>query len=47
MPLKNYKGDTVAAMAISVHATRMSMEQMVEHCLPPLLQAQAHLRMLL
>jgi IclR family pca regulon transcriptional regulator len=34
-------------MAISVHATRMSMEQMVEHCLPPLLQAQAHLRMLL
>lgn len=47
VPLKNYKGDTVAAMAISVHASRMSMEQMVEHCLPPLLQAQAHLRMLL
>lgn len=47
VPLKNYRGDTVAAMSISVHASRMSMDQMVEHCLPPLLQSQAHLRMLL
>jgi IclR family pca regulon transcriptional regulator len=47
LPLKNYRGDVVASMNISVHATRMSMDQLVEHCLPPLLQAQAHLRMLL
>ncbi len=47
VPLRNYRGDVVAAMNISVHASRMSMDQMVEHCLPPLLQAQAHLRMLL
>ncbi|MEH0166215.1 IclR family transcriptional regulator C-terminal domain-containing protein [Paucibacter sp. JuS9] len=47
VPLKNYRGDVVAAMTLCVHASRMSMEQMVELCLPPLLQAQAHLRMLL
>lgn len=47
LPLKNYRGDVVASMNISVHAARMSMDQLVEHCLPPLLQAQAHLRMLL
>lgn len=47
VPLKNYRGDVVAALSISVHASRMSMDQLVEHCLPPLLQSQAHLRMLL
>jgi IclR family pca regulon transcriptional regulator len=47
LPLKNYRGDVVASMNISVHAARMNMDQLVEHCLPPLLQAQAHLRMLL
>ena len=47
VPLKNYRGDVVAAMSISVHASRMSMDQLVDHCLPPLLQSQAHLRMLL
>ena len=47
LPLKNYRGDVVASMNISVHAARMSMDQLIEHCLPPLLQAQAHLRMLL
>lgn len=47
VPLKNYRGDTVAAMSVSVHASRMSMDQLVDHCLPPLLQSQAHLRMLL
>lgn len=47
VPLKNYRGDVVAAMCMSIHASRMSMDQMVENCLPPLLQAQAHLRMLL
>lgn len=47
VPLKNYRGDVVAALNISIHASRMSMEQLVEHALPPLLQAQQHLRMLL
>lgn len=47
VPLKNYRGDTVSAMNVLVHASRMSLEQMIEQCLPPMLQAQAHLRMLL
>ncbi|MDC8784694.1 IclR family transcriptional regulator domain-containing protein [Roseateles koreensis] len=47
VPLHNYKGEVVAAMNISTHASRLSMEQLVAQCLPPLLQAQAHLRMLL
>lgn len=47
VPLRNYRGETVAAMNLSVHASRMSMDQLVEHGLPPLLQAQAHLRTLL
>jgi IclR family pca regulon transcriptional regulator len=47
VPLKNYRGDVVAAMNISVHASRITMDQLVEQSLPPLLQAQAHLRMLL
>lgn len=47
VPLMNYRGDTVAALNISVHAQRMTMDQIVEHCLPPLRQAQAALRQLL
>ena len=39
VPLKNYRGDVVAALNVCVHASRMSM--------PALQQAQAHLRMLL
>jgi IclR family pca regulon transcriptional regulator len=47
VPLRNYRGDTVAAMNVSVHATRMRMDQLVEQCLPALLHAQAQLRTLL
>lgn len=47
VPLKNHRGEVVAALTVCVQASRVSMEQMVEQCLPPLLQAQAHLRMLL
>ncbi len=47
VPLKNYRGDTVAAINVSVHATRMQMGQLVEQCLPALLQTQAQLRTLL
>lgn len=47
VPLKTYRGDVVASLNICAHASRMSMEQLVELCLPPLLQAQSHLRLLL
>lgn len=47
VPLKNYRGDTVAAMNVGVHASRMRMEQLAEQCLPVLLHAQAQLRTLL
>lgn len=47
VPLKNYRGETVAALNISVHAARMTMDQLVEASLPPLLQSQAQLRQLL
>lgn len=47
VPLRNYRGDTVAAINISAHATRVTMEQLVETCLPSLMQTQAHLRQLL
>jgi IclR family pca regulon transcriptional regulator len=44
VPLKNYRGEVLAAMNISVQANRVSMAQLVETCLPALLQAQARLR---
>ncbi|HET9645020.1 MAG TPA: IclR family transcriptional regulator C-terminal domain-containing protein [Burkholderiaceae bacterium] len=47
VPLKNYRGETVAAINVCVHASRMSGEQLTENCLPSLLQAQAQLRQLL
>lgn len=47
VPLKNFRGETVAAMNISAHASRMGMDQMVEQCLPALLHAQAGLKTLL
>ena len=47
VPLKNYRGDVLAAMNISVHAARVSMDQLVSDCLPPLLQVQASLRTVL
>jgi IclR family pca regulon transcriptional regulator len=47
VPLRSYSGEVVAALSITAHASRMSMDQLVEQCLPSLLQAQAHLRMLL
>jgi IclR family transcriptional regulator, pca regulon regulatory protein len=44
VPLKNYRGEVLAAMNISVQAARVSLAQLVETCLPALLQAQARLR---
>jgi IclR family pca regulon transcriptional regulator len=47
VPVKNFRGDVVAAMNISVHAGRMSVEQMVERCLPALIKYQVELNALL
>jgi IclR family pca regulon transcriptional regulator len=47
VPLKSYRGEVLAAMNISVHAARVSMDQLVNDCLPALLQAQANLRTVL
>lgn len=47
VPLKSYRGDVLAAMNVSVHAARVSMDQLVNECLPALLQAQASLRTVL
>ena len=47
VPLKNYRGEVVSAMNVLVHQSRLSLDQMVEQCLPQLLHTQAHLRMLL
>ncbi len=44
VPLKNYRGEVLAAMNVSVNAARVSMTQLVDDCLPALLQAQARLR---
>lgn len=44
VPLKNYRGEMLAAMNISVQAARVSMDSLVNDCLPALLQAQARLR---
>ncbi|RFB71259.1 MULTISPECIES: IclR family transcriptional regulator C-terminal domain-containing protein [unclassified Herbaspirillum] len=40
VPLRNFRGEVVAAMNISVHAARMKLEDMVERCLPALLKIQ-------
>ncbi|HEY2929799.1 IclR family transcriptional regulator domain-containing protein [Piscinibacter sp.] len=47
VPLRNYRGDVLAAMNVSVHAARVSMDQLIDDCLPALLHAQSGLRNLL
>ena len=47
VPLKNFRGEVVAAMNISVHAGRMTLEQMTERCLPALLKIQVELNAML
>jgi IclR family transcriptional regulator, pca regulon regulatory protein len=44
VPLKNYRGEVLAAINVSAQATRMSVAQLVSECLPALQQAQARLR---
>lgn len=47
VPLANYRGDTVAAINLTVHASRMSIDDLVAAGLPALRQAQARLKQLL
>jgi IclR family pca regulon transcriptional regulator len=47
VPLKNYRGETLAAMNVSVHAARVPIEAIVERYLPPLLKVQVELASLL
>ncbi|HEY4080575.1 MAG TPA: IclR family transcriptional regulator C-terminal domain-containing protein [Burkholderiaceae bacterium] len=47
VPLLNHRGDVVAALNLCVPAARMGVEEMIDQCLPPLLQTQAHLKVLL
>jgi IclR family pca regulon transcriptional regulator len=47
VPLLDYRGQTVAALNVSVHASRMALHELQEAALPPLRQAQAHLRQIL
>ena len=44
VPLKNGRGEVVAALNVSVNAAQVSMDQLVERCLPALLRTQANLR---
>jgi len=47
VPIRNFRGEVVAAMNISVHAARMKLEEMVERCLPAMLKIQVELGALL
>jgi IclR family pca regulon transcriptional regulator len=47
VPLANWRGDTVAAMNLTVHASRMSIDDLVSAGLPALRQTQARLKQLL
>jgi len=47
VPLTNWRGDTVAAMNLTVHASRMSIDDLVATGLPALRQTQAQLKQLL
>ncbi|SFI13394.1 transcriptional regulator, IclR family [Collimonas sp. OK307] len=47
VPLKNFRGEVVAAMNISVHAGRMPVDLMVERCLPAMIKIQVELNALL
>jgi len=47
VPLRNFRGDVVAAMNVSVHAARLPAQQMVERCLPAMIKIQVELGALL
>ncbi|MFA9218502.1 MAG: IclR family transcriptional regulator C-terminal domain-containing protein [Sphingomonadaceae bacterium] len=47
VPLRNFRNEIVAAMNISVHASRVPLGEIVERCLPALLKVQVELGALL
>lgn len=47
VPLRNHRGETVAAINVSVNAARLTPQDLLERCLPALFQVQAQLRSLL
>lgn len=47
VPLLDHRGNVVAALNISAHSARASMQQLLDTALPALQQAQSHLRRLL
>lgn len=47
VPLRNFRGETVAAMNVSLLAARMPVDEIVERCLPALLKIQVELTALL
>ena len=47
VPLRNFKGETVAAMNVSISADRMQTGDVVERGLPQLLKVQSELSALL
>ncbi len=47
VPLRNFRGETVAAMNVSMSAERVPVAEVVERCLPALLKVQAELAALL
>lgn len=47
VPVRNFRGETIAAMNISVHAGRMTTQEMVERYLPALIKIQVELSALL
>jgi IclR family pca regulon transcriptional regulator len=47
VPLRNARGDVLAALNVSVSASRVSLEELTERALPALLDTQAELRPLL
>lgn len=47
VPLTNHRGEVVAAINVSVQASRVSTDQLLEECLPALLHTQGSLRTVL
>ena len=47
VPLRNFRNEIVAAMNVSVHASRVPLDEIVERCLPALLKVQVELGALL
>lgn len=47
VPVRNFRGDVVAALNVSVHANRLPAGQLVERCLPAMIKIQVELGALL